>query len=253
MTITNILILQIIAHLLADFTFQNDKMATDKLENGFRSKDLNRHILIVFILSWVLSLQLKFVMVSAGIALLHWLIDGFKPEFVKNKGIETRIFFIDQVLHIMAISGCVLLFNYLFNNNSNFQTSSETYSLLIIFGFLVCTKPANIIIREVLRLYEISCVEKIGILNAGSLIGIIERILTLTLILIGQFGAVGFILAGKSILRYKDGDTKRMEYVLIGTLLSFGIAIMLGICLTSVKTLFFKGQMECPFYHFRLG
>jgi hypothetical protein len=253
MNISQLFILQLIAHLLADFNFQSDSWARHKRRFGFGSKTLNWHILIVFIFSWVLSLELKYVMVSVSIALLHWLIDGFKPKFVKIKGVETRIFFIDQVLHLMAISGIVLLFNYFFNNNSNFQNSSETYNLLIILGFLVCTKPANIIIKEVLRLYKISFVEKDGILKAGSLIGIIERILTLTLILIGQFGAVGFILAGKSILRYKEGETKRMEYVLIGTLLSFGIAIMLGICLTSVKTLFFKGQIECPYYHFHLG
>ncbi len=72
-------------------------------------------------------------------------------------------------------------------------------------------------------------------LNAGKLIGNIERILTLTLILFNQYEVVGFIIAAKSILRYKETDTSRTEYVLIGTLLSFGIAILLGIGLKILK------------------
>ena len=65
--------------------------------------------------------------------------------------------------------------------------------------------------------------------NAGKLIGITERLLVLTFILFNQFEAVGFLIAAKSILRYKDDDTIKTEYVLIGTMLSFGIAVVLGI------------------------
>jgi hypothetical protein len=67
------------------------------------------------------------------------------------------------------------------------------------------------------------------LLNAGKLIGNIERVLTLTLLLMGQYEAIGFIIAGKSILRYEGEKTAKTEYVLVGTLLSFGIAIIIGI------------------------
>jgi len=73
------------------------------------------------------------------------------------------------------------------------------------------------------------------LLNAGKLIGNIERVLTLTLVLLNQYEIVGFIIAAKSILRFKDTDTSRTEYVLIGTLLSFGIAILLGIGISLIK------------------
>ena len=48
-------------------------------------------------------------------------------------------------------------------------------------------------------------------------------------IVLGQFEAVGFLIAAKSILRFKDDNTIKSEYVLIGTMLSFEIAIALGI------------------------
>jgi hypothetical protein len=98
-------------------------------------------------------------------------------------------------------------------------------------------KPSNIIIKEVFNVYNISISveDNEELLNAGKLIGNIERVLTLTLVLLNQYEIVGFIFAAKSILRFKDTDTSRTEYVLIGTLLSFGIAILLGIGLKLIK------------------
>jgi hypothetical protein len=52
-------------------------------------------------------------------------------------------------------------------------------------------------------------------------------------ILIGHFEAIGFLLAAKSIFRFGDlkeaKDRKLTEYVLIGTLLSFGVALLIGL------------------------
>ena len=65
--------------------------------------------------------------------------------------------------------------------------------------------------------------------NAGRIIGSLERVISFILIAFNQFAAVGFIIAAKSILRFRDLDTAKTEYVLIGSLLSFGIAILFGI------------------------
>jgi len=51
--------------------------------------------------------------------------------------------------------------------------------------------------------------------------------------LTGHFEAIGFLLAAKSIFRFGDlkeaKDRKLTEYVLIGTLLSFGLALLTGL------------------------
>ena len=65
--------------------------------------------------------------------------------------------------------------------------------------------------------------------NAGKLIGIMERMITLMLILNIQYEAVGLVIAAKSILRFSS--TAKSEYVLMGTLLSFGFAIFWGVIL----------------------
>ena len=231
MTFAQILILQIIAHLLADYTFQSHNMAKDKLESGFKSKTLKWHILIVFILSWMLSFQWQFVAASALIASLHWIIDGLKKILASKNRLAKYSFFIDQALHFLVIIGCVFLYVHFFDVHTIIHLPINTKELLIFLGFLLCTKPANILIGEVLKVYNIQFNDSDSIQNAGKLIGNCERIISLALILNGQFEAVGFILAGKSILRYKETETPKTEYVLIGTLLSFGIAIIVGIAI----------------------
>lgn len=71
-----------------------------------------------------------------------------------------------------------------------------------------------------------------GLPNAGKLIGIVERLLAFALILSGQNSAVGLIIAAKSILRFRN--TEHSEYVLVGSLLSFGIAIFLALGVSEI-------------------
>jgi hypothetical protein len=240
MTIYDLLILQFIAHLLADFTFQKETWANDKDIDGFSSKFLKWHILITLVLSLMLSFQWLFICASIVIAAIHWIIDGFKKELLEYKKTSNYTFFIDQSLHLLVIIGVTLMYSYLFKINPYIEIPIHTYRLLIIAGYLLCAKPANMIIKAIFQMYEISLADKEGaILNAGKLIGISERIITLTLILYGQFEAVGFIIAGKSILRFKETDTSKTEYVLIGTMLSFGIAIITGIGLLILKSKLF--------------
>lgn len=74
--------------------------------------------------------------------------------------------------------------------------------------------------------------------NAGKWIGMIERLLVFVFIISGNFNAVGFLLTAKSVFRFGDlskaKNMKLTEYVLIGTLLSFGIAILVGLLFNSL-------------------
>jgi len=51
----------------------------------------------------------------------------------------------------------------------------------------------------------------------------------MVLVMLQQYTAIGFIIAAKSILRYNESKTGKTEYVLIGTLLSFSFALIIGI------------------------
>ena len=104
---------------------------------------------------------------------------------------------------------------------------------LFILAILLCIKPANILIKLVLKKYQVGETQSCeNINNAGALIGNLERILTIIFVILGQYEAIGFIIAAKSILRFKDTDTAKTEYVLAGTFLSFGIALLCGLMVT---------------------
>lgn len=64
----------------------------------------------------------------------------------------------------------------------------------------------------------------------GRTIGALERALTLTLVLLGEYGAIGWIIAAKSLARFKAlEDREFAEYFLIGTLASFLLAVLVGV------------------------
>jgi Flp pilus assembly pilin Flp len=74
--------------------------------------------------------------------------------------------------------------------------------------------------------------------NAGKYIGMLERFFVFLFIIIGQWQAIGFLLAAKSVFRFGDlkdsKDRKLTEYMLIGTLISFAIATIIGLISTSL-------------------
>lgn len=231
MNFEQLVILQFIAHILTDFTFQPNNKAKEKNKLGFKSKFLKWHILIAFVLSYLLSFQVNFIFAALFIAITHWFVDGIKKYINNNKSLGKYAFFIDQSLHLFFIYLAVFLYNNYFEIQPSINLGFNTKYLLIIAAYIICTKPANIIVKEVFSAFEVTIDinENNDLPNAGKLIGIIERFLVLTFIIINQFEAVGFLIAAKSVLRYKDDNTLKTEYVLIGTMLSFGMAILLGI------------------------
>ncbi|WP_205569580.1 hypothetical protein [Arachidicoccus soli] len=60
-----------------------------------------------------------------------------------------------------------------------------------------------------------------------------ERLFVFLFVITHHWEGIGFLLAAKSIFRFGDlkeaRDRKLTEYVMIGTLLSFGVALITGI------------------------
>lgn len=72
-----------------------------------------------------------------------------------------------------------------------------------------------------------------GLAKAGLWVGRLERMLILTFVFLNRYEAIGFLIAAKSIFRFGEiktsNDRKEAEYILIGTMLSFVTAILIGI------------------------
>ena len=109
------------------------------------------------------------------------------------------------------------------------------YDALAI-AILVCWKPANIFIKLMLKHYSVNMPEeKSSGFNAGALIGDIERWLILAFVLMQHYEALGLLIAAKSIIRFREKDTEKTEYVLAGTLMSIFIAVLAGMMVMMVE------------------
>jgi hypothetical protein len=179
----------------------------------------------------------EFVLWAGAIAVLHFGIDAAKcalARIIGNKG-DRILFFADQILHFVVIWAVVMLYVRTGGAISAGCVADifTKYDLLVITGFLLCLKPANIFIRVCLASLPavgVSLKDE-SLQKAGRWIGSIERMLTFQLVLLGEYTAIGFIIAAKSVLRYGAAD--KAEYVLIGTLISFAVAFALGVGITS--------------------
>lgn len=224
------LLLQLIAHTVSDFYLQSSKSCADKARNGFKSLNLYIHALITFLFAWILSFSFNFWWAALIIAVSHLLIDALKCYASKCKS----IFFVDQLLHLIVILSVCCLWNC---DLPDFVSGVEEEHIALLLGILVCVKPSNIIIKEMFKVANVKVNKGSDddnaedLPNAGKLIGIVERLLSFVFVLLGQYEAVGFIMAAKSLLRFAEGDKAKSEYVLIGTLLSFSMAIFVGVAI----------------------
>jgi len=103
-----------------------------------------------------------------------------------------------------------------------------TTTLIYLLSYIVAVVSGHFFVRIILRMYPLP--EKGGLEGAGAIIGILERIFTLTLVLIGQYTALALILTAKSIARFEELKNRKFaEYYLIGTLSSILFAMLIGI------------------------
>ena len=99
----------------------------------------------------------------------------------------------------------------------------------IIASYIVALFPAGWGINSFLSRYESEIEMGEGLKNAGKYIGWLERFLIVTFVWAGEISAIGFIIAAKSVFRFGEikgkENRKLAEYILIGTLASFSLAL----------------------------
>jgi hypothetical protein len=104
------------------------------------------------------------------------------------------------------------------------------------------TAVSSIIMRVLLQNWDEDIDKennKKSLKSAGRNIGILERVLVFTFVILNQWSAIGFLIAAKSAFRFGDlseaKNRKLTEYMLIGTLLSFGLAMFFGLVYIKLK------------------
>lgn len=227
-----ILFLQLfLAHILGDFVFQSNTWVKSKQKKKLRSVHLYLHVLLhgalVMLLVWDLNFWLPALLITGT----HLLIDIMRLHLpAKNNNVT--FFLLDQSLHILVLAGIAIGWQDA-NVSLTFLQSADF--LIFATGIVFVTLPASVIIRILVsRWYDAAKTpDDDSLQNAGSYIGMLERLLILAFVLLGRWEGIGFLIAAKSIFRFADikgnPDRKLTEYFLIGTLLSIGLAMVTGL------------------------
>lgn len=236
----------LLAHLLTDYFFQPTKWVNDKNENKHTSKFFWLHIGVSFVIPLVLLIGEWFQWRAALlIAITHGVIDYWKiKQEAKLTEKQTRkkrnLFLIDQLLHMGVLLIVWVIFQFSYANFLLWLKEAVLIdrNLFIVTAILALLSPTGILIGKVTDPFRNKIQKDNSLKNAGKYIGYSERLLVLLFIMLCQYEAIGFLLASKSILRIsKDNDDegrKKTEYVLVGTLLSFFIAIIVGLVCRSL-------------------
>jgi hypothetical protein len=228
---TALLIKLLIAHVLGDFVLQPDRWVERKKKKKHRSIHFYLHGLVHLVsLLILLEFKLSYWLSIVIIVMSHLVIDLIKLNL--DKRINPRLLFAaDQLLHLLIIALVVYIY-YPFTLDFGLLYSKKI--LLIILSLLVLTYVSSVLIKIIMSswVFKEKNPEE-SLKYAGKYIGMLERLFVFVFIVINQWSAIGWLIAAKSVFRFSDlsraKDRKLTEYILIGTLLSFGLAIAIGL------------------------
>lgn len=229
------------AHVAGDFLLQSAGDANRK----HRFLVLLRHAAIAAALSYLLAGIWKAWEIPLLVLISHAVIDRIKVA-VGNR--SARGFLLDQLAHLAAVAGIVVLVTALRSPQAGYWLAllGKNYLRLLVFfsGAVLTIRAGGFLIGLAVQplLSQVEAVEKRnaeprvgitgGLKGGGQIIGQLERALIFLFILMGQPAAVGFLITAKSIFRFgevKDPHQRMLaEYIIAGTLMSFGYGIFLS-------------------------
>ena len=223
-----------LAHLIGDFLMQPNSWVQHKETHRVKSKYLYLHVLLHFVVTMVLLWDISYWGIALIIAVSHYFIDLAKLYANPLFKLNAIPFFLDQIAHIAILYSCA----YYGNLWEHTLLLLESINWALVTATVFVTFPSAIIMNKLLeRMSDQIELDHESLPNAGKYIGIIERLFVLIFIILGRWEAIGLLITAKSVFRFNDlkesNSRKLTEYILIGTLLSFGIAIITGLIYTN--------------------
>lgn len=241
------------AHTLADFVFQNDWIVANK-RNPLA---LGLHALIVGLTAVAATGSLHLALLA--LALIHVGIDVGKLILTSlwKSSAGFGPFMIDQALHLVTLVALALwlpdlwaqglwapgaivtgedggiLGTGFWSHNIAIPVSQLPALMVLATGLILATRAGGFAVGLLMEPFSPHLGKgdaSKSLPGAGRVIGYLERGLIFALVLFGQAQGVGLLIAAKSILRFgavKD-DRRLSEYVIIGTLASFGWALVVA-------------------------
>ncbi len=229
------------AHVISDFVLQTDTTIKAKK----RVRVLVGHCLIVALLSYLLAGMWEVWLIPVAVFVTHLLMD-----FVKSRWLSERLqsFAIDQAVHLAIIAALVFAVPRMVGPDQTMlwqdAVSPRFYQWLLgAAGLVAATCAGSVLVSLVIKKFQQQpakqkgappppASDREGLDKGGKWIGLLERALIFVLVAAGQPAAIGFLIAAKSILRFgeigKGADRKDVEYIIVGTLTSFLVALVVS-------------------------
>ena len=229
----------VLVHLLCDFVFQTKKIVLHKQQHGAASIWLYLHCLLHGAGVWLISGNLQWWWLLPAVSVSHFFIDWWKTK----RPSSLAAFLADQAAHLLIL---FILYIYIRYTRADIENIFIKYwnnpkIWAIACGYIAVLLPTSFVLQLATKNWRNDLLKhdapilKDSLKDAGKWIGMLERSIILTCILSGRYEGIGILIGAKSILRFNDlkgeHSQRQTEYVLIGTLLSFIIAIVIGILL----------------------
>ncbi|WP_019554494.1 DUF3307 domain-containing protein [Propionispira raffinosivorans] len=234
-----LLIKLITGHLLGDFVFQTNGIAKKKKTS---LSYLFIHIMVIFVSLLICTVEywdFRFISCIGLMALTH-LIDRVK------QGTGLTGFLLDQIFHIALMIFLLVSFgyiHYLFYQSILVESYQNFTIWIYILGYLFAVVFARYFIQLLFVALNLIPIPKkfVNVKNEGksplsAYIGMSERTLILTLALINQYTAIGFVFMIKGIARktFVEQCNENGEFFFLGTSISFLIAILTALAIQKV-------------------
>lgn len=224
-----VLVKLIAAHLICDFVLQTDAFCEQKNKlNGKGIVFQLIHALLRAIAAYAFVAQWSLWWIAVVAFCSHFVIDTAKSALKRPDSIV--LFLVDQLLHVSIL----VILSYFIVLKGQIVGCDRFSIWVIASGCLVLLKPTSIFISQFFNNKRWNlATDDMSLPMAGRWIGYFERILVMTFMLLGSYEAIGFLMAAKSIFRFGElkekSEIKRTEYVLLGTLMSFTIAVIVAL------------------------
>lgn len=229
----------LLGHALADFVFQSDSIVARKAQPGSRAGALLQHGLILFACHSVAALPIaseEAAIAIAAVVAVHVFLDWAKSVADQRWHRPLLFFLLDQALHIVTLAGAALFLSSdasLWLALSDATTQWLAVLALYASAWILVWRGGEFFMAMLLAACKLDTSDAAGGStdpNLGRLIGVLERLLVVTMVLEHAWAGIGLLVAAKSVARFKELDDRRFsEYYLVGTLGSLLIALAVGL------------------------
>ncbi|EKE71812.1 MULTISPECIES: DUF3307 domain-containing protein [Roseobacteraceae] len=206
-----------LAHVLADYVFQSSAMVDTKS----KPETLFLHFLIVLLTAMATTGQVASPAIYA-LALVHVTIDAIKVTAFSDKFLPHLS---DQALHLLTLAIFAKATPDIYATGAYGDLSWLPKLMLYAAGLIYVTRAGGFAVGKLMAGFGANPIEE-SLDKGGFWIGLLERGLIFLLLIGNMAGGIGFLVAAKSVLRFEaTQDGKKAEWVIIGTLASFGWAL----------------------------